>query len=157
MVEKTKKRLLGEILIEDGILSKDDLQKALDYQSTEGGMIGQILVRIGLLTEEALIAALGKQLCMPYLPIANYSINMETVHLLDEKFCRAHTVMVFDQDERHVFIATADPLDTTGLEEIEKKIHLKPQIFLATPMEILNMLDVAFNASSGKKELKKAG
>lgn len=155
MGEKTKKRL-GEILVEDGILSKEDLQSALEHQKTEGGMIGQVLVRLGLISEEMLIAALGKQLGIPYLPLMNYSINMDTVHLMDEKFVRTHMVIPFDQDDKRIYLALSDPLDGAAVTEIEEKLHLKPQVFLATPTEIMNMLDVAFSQSS-KKELKKAG
>ncbi len=155
MTEKTKKRL-GEILIEDGVLSKEDLQKALDHQKKEGGVIGQVLVRLGLLTEELLIAALGKQLGIPYLPLMNYSINMETVHLMDQIFLRTHMVLPFDQDEKKIYLAVADPLDHMIESEFESKFHLKPQIFLAMPSEIINMLDMAFNSTSAKKEIKKA-
>ena len=59
---ETQKRRLGEILIEDGCLSPENLQAALQYQKKEGGMIGQILVRLGHVNEDNLIAAIGKQL-----------------------------------------------------------------------------------------------
>ncbi len=155
MIEKTKKRI-GELLIEDGILSKEGLQSALEHQKTEGGMIGQVLVRLGLITEENLIAALGNQLGIPYLPLTNYSMNMEAVHLLDEKFCRQHLLLAFDQDDKRIYIAVADPLNGSAITEIEEKVKLKLQVFLSTATDILGMLDVAFHASSTKPAMKKA-
>lgn len=154
MVEKTKKRI-GELLIEDGILSKEGLQTALEHQKTEGGMIGQVLVRLGLITEENLIAALGSQLGIPFLPLINYSMNMDAVHLLDEKFCRQHVLLAFDQDEKRIYLTVADPLNDSVVTEIAEKTKLKPQVYLDTATDILGMLDVAFHAS-GKKPLKKA-
>ena len=154
MAEKTKKRL-GEILIEDGVLTKEDLQVALDHQKKEGGVIGQILVRLGLLSEDRLVAALGKQLGIPYLPLMNYSINVESIFLLEVEFLKAHMVIPFDHDDKKVFLAVSDPLDSTFIHEIEEKLHLKAQVFIAMPSEILNTLEMAFNASS-KKTMKKA-
>ena len=156
MMEKSKKRL-GEILVEDGILSKENLQKALDHQKESGGMIGQILVRLGYITEENLVAALGRQLNMPYLALTNYAMNLETVHSLDEKLCRSHGLIAFDQDEKHIFLAVSDPLDGNLMSDVEKQTSLKLQVFVSTPTEIMNMLDVAFNMGASKKNVKKAG
>ncbi|MSR76984.1 MAG: hypothetical protein EXS63_01985 [Candidatus Omnitrophica bacterium] len=157
MEEKPKKRL-GEILIEDGILSKENLQEALDYQKQNGGgMIGQILVRLGYITEDNLMAVLGKQLSIPYLPLSNYAINTQTVHLLDETLCRSHILIAFDQDEKHLFLAVTDPFDVNLIADLEKQTHLKPQIFLSTPTEIISMLDMTFSMKSDKTGLKKAG
>ena len=156
MMEKVKKRL-GEILIEDGILTREDLQEALENQKKDGGMIGQILVRLGFISEENLIAALGKQLNMPYMPLMNYAINTQTVQLLNEKFSRNHMVIAFDQDEQRVFLAMADPFDSNAVSEVEKQLNLKPHVYLSTPTEIINMLDMAYSMSGPNKELKKAG
>ena len=157
MGEKSKKRL-GEILVEDGILSKESLQEALDHQKQSGGgMIGQILVRLAYSSEENLIAALGRQLNMPYLPLSNYAINTQTVQSMDEKLCRTHNMIAFDQDEKHIFLAVSDPFEVNVIEDLEKQMHLKAQIFLSTPTEIASMLDMTFSMNAGKTEMKKAG
>ena len=153
---ETKKRRLGEILIEDGILSPQSLEEALNHQKKEGGLIGQILIRLGYVTEEELIAVVGKQLAIPYIPLSHYSINTDTALKFGVEFCRRYLLLPFDQDEKNVFIAMGDPLNDMALGEVEKKCNLKPQIFISTPTEILNMVELIFNANSSKKEVKKA-
>lgn len=154
MGESQKKRL-GEILVENGCLAPENLEEALQHQKKEGGMIGQILIRLGYLTEESLIAAIGKQLQIPYIPLSNYSINMDAAVQFGEELCRRYMLVVFDQDEKKIYIATADPLNEAAFEEIQKKTKLKTQLFIATPSELFSMLDVIFSAAS--KEMKKAG
>jgi hypothetical protein len=151
---ETQKKRIGEILVEDGCLSSENLDEALQHQKKEGGMIGQILIRLGYITEESLIAAVGKQLHIPYIPLSHYSINMEAASQMGEEFSRRHLLVVFDQDEKRIYAATADPLNETALEEIQKKIKLKVQLFVSTPSELFSMLDVIFNAAS--REMKKA-
>ena len=101
MTERVRKRI-GEILIEEGLLSKENLEEALNHQKKEGGLIGQLLLRLGYISEPQLIAALGKQLSIPYLPLENYSLNTEALENFDEEFLRRNVMTVFDQDEKHV-------------------------------------------------------
>lgn len=156
MRERSKKRL-GEILIEAGALSKEELEDALAFQKKEGGLIGQILLKHHLISEENLIAALAQQLKIPYLHLASYSVNGDAVTLLDEEFCAQHNLLAFDHDEKRIFLAIADPLDEAALEEVERRTHLKVQVFISTPTEIHEALHVAMISHAGSKEVKKAG
>ena len=155
MAETIKKRL-GEILIEDGILSQENLVEALNQQKKEGGLIGQILIRLGYISEDDLVAAVAVQIKMPYLPLANYSINEDAVRLLPKEFCVKNQIILFDQSEKNIFVAMGDPLNEAVVEEIKKKIGLSPQIFIATATEVLSMLDMLF-AKASNSDLKKAG
>ena len=156
MTERVRKRI-GEILIEEGLLSKENLEEALNHQKKEGGLIGQLLLRLGYISEPQLIAALGKQLSIPYLPLENYSLNTEALENFDEEFLRRNVMTVFDQDEKHVFLAMADPLNESAIAEAVKRSQRKPQIFISTSSEILNTLDLVFHARAGSQTLKKAG
>jgi type IV pilus assembly protein PilB len=146
MRERSKKRV-GEILIEDGVLTQENLDEALVQQKKEGGIIGQILIRMGYVSEENLVAALSKQLHIPYLPIANYAVNAEVVRVYDYDFSKGNLIIALDQDDRYIYVATADPLNDIAIEQIEKKSGRRPQLFIATPSEIINALDLAFAAS----------
>ena len=156
-MEKPKKRRLGEILLEDGILSKQTLEQALAYQKDNGGLIGQILVQQGHLSEEELVSVLARQLKMPFLALEHYSINMDAAKNLEEEFCRRHCVISFDADEHKVFMALGDPLNDAAVAEIEKKLNLKPQVFLAAPSEIYMMLDLVYTTGTSSGTVRKAG
>lgn len=155
MKPKQRKRL-GEILIEDGVITQETLEESLEWQRNNGGLIGQILIQLGYVTEEQIVAVLGRQLRIPYMPLANYGVNMDAVHLLDESVCRKNVLVVFDYDARHIFIALSDPLNSLAVEELRQRTKLKPQVFISSPTEIVNMLDLAFSQRHAGAQ-KKAG
>jgi len=151
----TRKRL-GELLIEDGLISKENLEEALEHQRNQGGLIGQIFIRLGYLTEEQLVAALGRQLRIPYIPLASYAVNMESVNLVDQAFSKKNVLVIFDRDEHRAFVAVSDPLNSSVIEEIRQRTKLKPQVFISTSTEITNILDLAYSREAQQPH-KKAG
>ncbi len=148
------KRKIGEILVENGVLGRDQLDGALAIQAKEGGLVGQILIRTGCITEEELTAAISRQLRIPYLPLSQYSLNQEASLRLNEDFCRRHQLLAFDDDDGHIFVAGVCPVDGDVLEAIEKKAGRRVRLFNALPGEILAMTDIVFQ-NKRRPELKK--
>jgi type IV pilus assembly protein PilB len=142
------KRKIGEILIEDGLLSKAQLEEALAFQKEKGGLIGKILVEKKFVAEESLIGALGKQFKVPYIPLKNYAINPDMVNMLNADFCHKNVVVAFDCDPKKVYIAVADPLSDAVLENIRELTGRIPQVFLARISEILNAIYFIYHEAS---------
>jgi type IV pilus assembly protein PilB len=134
------RRRIGEILIEDGLLSKAQLEEALAYQKEKGGLIGKILVEKNFVNEESLIGALGKQFKIPYIPLKNYSINPDMADLLKADFCHENMMVAFDCDHKKVYVAVADPMNDTAIEMIRTLTGRVPQVFLSRISEILNAI-----------------
>jgi type IV pilus assembly protein PilB len=134
------KRRIGEILIEDGLLSKVQLEEALAYQKEKGGLLGTILIEKNFVTEESLVSALGKQFKIPYLPIKNYSINPDMAEMLSAEFCHENLVVAFDCDHKKVYVAVADPMNEAAIEKIRTLTGRVPQVFLSRISEILNAI-----------------
>ncbi len=155
MSERPKK-LIGELLIEDGVLTRENLQEALEFQKRNGGLIGQILISQGYITEENLISALARQLDIPYLPLQSYAINPESVALVDAEFCRKNVALPFDMDEKRIYLAMADPLNTNAVKHVEDIAHRRIHVFLSTSTEIISAIELV-QTMSKNKEMKKAG
>lgn len=134
------KRKIGEILIEDGLLSKARLEEALALQKEKGGLIGKILVEKRFVDEDSLIGALGKQFKIPYLPLKSYAINPDMAGMLSADFCHENMMVAFDCDHKKVYIAVADPLNDAAVEKIRTLTGRIPQVFLARISEILNAI-----------------
>ena len=64
MVQHIDKTLLGQVLIEQNVITNEDLEKALEYRDTHGGLLGTILLDLSLITEQQLIHALIEQDCL---------------------------------------------------------------------------------------------
>ena len=73
---------LGELLVEGGIINKQELDKALLVQKERGGLIGEILVELGFAKEENIAQALTAQYGFPYLPLESYEISADMIKLI---------------------------------------------------------------------------
>ena len=135
-LKKLPRKLIGEILIEEGILEPEELKKGLEIQKREGGLIGETLVRQGWVTEEELVACLAKQLSLPFIRLSNYSVNRSTARAFPRELAERYLFIAFDQDEDEIFLAMSDPASQEALEEIQKRVPSGLQLYLSTPSEI---------------------
>ena len=147
MIQKIKRKI-GEILIEDGLLSKAQLEEALALQKEKGGLIGSILVEKKFVDEESLIGALGKQFKVPYIPLKNYAINPDMSGMLNADFCHENMAVAFDCDPKKVYVAVADPMNDAAVEKIRTLTGRIPQVFLAKISEILNAIYFIYHEAS---------
>lgn len=117
------RRKIGELLVERGLITADQLEIALAHQRQYGNRIGAALVAKRFLSEEQLLAALGEALQMPVIDPSAVMPDWTAVHLLRPRFCEVHElfpVALDEHGERKVLtVAMADPLNTPAIEEIE--------------------------------------
>lgn len=146
MVLKTNRKI-GEILIEDGLLSQNQLNEALAWQSEKGGLLGQILVTKKFLEEDHLVSALGKQFKIPYIPLKNYSLNPDMANLLKADFCHQNLLVAFDCDSKRIYLAVGDP-NEKAIEQVKALTGLLPQVFLSKISEILDAIYFLYHEKS---------
>ena len=135
-LKKLPRKLIGEILIEEGCLEPEELKKGLEIQKREGGLIGEILIREGWVKEEELTACLARQLSLPFIRLSNYNVNRNTARAIPRELAERYLFIAFDQDEDEIFLAMSDPASQDALEEIQKRVPLGLQVYLSTPSEI---------------------
>ena len=143
-LKKLPRKLIGEILIEEGYIESAELEQALEAQKREGGLLGEILVRQGSLTEEQLVMGLSKQLSVPFILLSHYNINRSAAKLIPREVAERYLVCAFDQDERKIFLAMMDPANALALGEVQKRIPLSMQIYLSTPSEIRKAIGMTY-------------
>ena len=140
MGQKVKRRL-GELLVEDGLLTQAQLEEALKHQKENKGLLGQILIEKKFVEEDVLVGVLSKQFKIPFLSLKNYSIDPDMAEVLSADFCHENMLVAFDCDHKRVYVALADPLnDDLVTEKIKAVTRREPQIFLARVSEILNAI-----------------
>jgi len=148
--EKLPKKRIGEILIEEGAIDTDKLEKALKIQKKEGGLIGGILVRQGWVSEENLVTALSKQLSIPFIRLGNYHVNRNALKLVPRGLAEQYLFFPFEQDDRRISIAMADPMNPEALEAIKKTLRSRFQVFLATVSEISEAITTYYRKLSAQ-------
>lgn len=127
---------LGELLIERGIITKVQLEKALLVQREKGGLIGEILVELGFTREEEIAQALTAQYGFPYLPLSNYDINPELTNIIPLRVARQYLLIPIDKIGNSITIAMSNPLNVQAVEDVELLTGLGVQTFVSTSSDI---------------------
>ncbi len=131
----TRKRL-GELLVEQGLLSDAQVQDTLRLQHQLGLMFGETLVQQKLITEEKMVAVLVAQFGIPYIMPTQYNINRELLEIFDPAMMRRFQFVPMDSIGSVLVVAIAGLLTEELLKEIEGQTGCQLQIFLTKMSEI---------------------
>ena len=127
---------IGQILINSGDITEEQLDQVLTKQKTTGGnkRVADILIEDGIVTEQQVCKALEKQLFIPYVDLDTITINEELGGIIPEDLANQHKVVPIEQEGRFLTVAIADPLNYQGLKDISiaTKMKIKPVIGEAT-------------------------
>jgi len=135
-------KLLGQMLVERGLLPEEDLQKALALQRERKGRLGKILLDLGYVSQNDLQSVLSEQLAIPRVDSAELrEIPMEAA-ALPSSFLRQALLYPYRVDDGTVFIAMADPLDSDNIRAVEQLVGRKAEVRLASETAIQKALDV---------------
>lgn len=118
---KTAKRLLGEILIEKGLLTPERLALALGEQVTTKELLGTIVVRKGWVKEKDLLAALSERFNMPLVDLKNRQIDWSIIKEFSSALIFDYRCVPFKRDERSVTMAITNPLDAWTIKRAEEE------------------------------------
>lgn len=140
MARRVVTKKLGEVLLERGVITSKQLEDALAYQRTHGGLLGQVLTQLGMATEEEIALALTAQYGFPYLPLENYELDDAMVRLIPEHVARQFCVIPIDRVGNALTVSMADPSNIQAIEDIELLTSCVVQAFISTPSDILKAL-----------------
>jgi type IV pilus assembly protein PilB len=139
-VRRVVAKQLGELLLERGVITAPQLEKALKFQKEKGGLIGQILVMLGYAKEEEIAQALTVQYGFPYLPLESYEMNPEAVRLIPETVARQYNLIAIDKIGELLTIAMSNPLNSQAVEDVEMVTKCQVQVFVSTMTDVSNAI-----------------
>ncbi len=132
---KQKKRI-GELLVEHGAITQDELQEALDAQADHGGRVCEVLIHLGYLTEEALLECLGSQMGIVSVNVRQYTIDPELRQYVPESFAVQHELMPLDKLGKNLTVAMAVPLDVETRTALEEQTGLRVRAVLCSRSDV---------------------
>src|SRR5260221_10669075 len=132
---------LGEILLEKGLISSEDLEKALELQKERGDKIGKTLVDMGFVAMRDVLAALSEQLKLALVTIDGPPPVSPETEALSPRFLRQFRCMPAGREDHTITLAMADPLDCETLAAVRNTTGLKVSPGLAAEQQTLNATD----------------
>ena len=144
---KAINKLLGEILLERGVINRVQLDAALKAQKEQGLLFGEALVVLKYATEEDIVQALTCQYGFPFLPLSNYEIAPEIIAIVPVDVCKKYCLIPIDKIGRSLTLAMANPLNVQALEEVERITSCAVQAFVSTATDIKNGIKRYYQSS----------
>ncbi|MGH7142611.1 MAG: hypothetical protein ACREJ2_00585, partial [Planctomycetota bacterium] len=143
---------VGEILQEAGLISPEQLSKALKYQEQRGSLLGQILVRMGACKPEDIALALGKQFNVTDVPLKQIGLSISTALLVGREYCTQSKLLPFEVVGNLICLAMANPLNRKAITKIEQDLpQYKVKTFKAPWPDIKSAIDRVFTAAENMR------
>ncbi len=140
----TKKIRLGDLLVEKGLITADQLQLALSEQKKLGRKLGGTLIELGMIDETSLLNLLASQLSIPLIDINNYNYSNEVAKLLPESIARRYRALVLEERDKDFLVAMADPTDIYALDEIQGKLNKPVGQAIVRESDLLEHFDLVY-------------
>jgi len=110
---------LGDILIREGLITRDQLTAALAEQKSSGHRLGYVLVKLGLVQELEVTKVLARQYRMPAVDLTRFEVDPKIVKLIPADFALKHVVLPLKREGRTLTVAMADPTNTGVLDDLK--------------------------------------
>lgn len=154
MADIRQKKRIGDMLLEEGIITKEQLEDALERNKSAKKKIGEMLVDLGYTTEEAIAKGLSTQMDIPVISLQGMKIEEDILKLADGNLLRKHVMIPFEYNADNmniIRVAMADPMDMRGMDDFSIITNLQIEPVISTPHEILVALDKYYGDSEAKR------
>ncbi|MEO1767293.1 GspE/PulE family protein [Thiobacter aerophilum] len=138
---RPEKVRLGEILVNQKLISQEQLALALEEQKRTGRKLGRIFVEQGFVTEEQISEALARQLNIPYINLKFYQLRPEVVRLLPETQARRFRAIVMEVKDNTALVGMADPTDLFAYDEIARILKRDLSLAVVNEGQLMEAID----------------
>ena len=143
-MDYTRKKLrLGDVLVNSGVITEQDLEKGLARQKGTGRKLGEVLVDEGLVSEDNIARALSSQLRYEMVELQNIDVDPEVLKLVPANVAKKYKVLPFElsPDSMMIRLAMADPMDMAALDDINIITNMQVEPVVATTSAVMLAID----------------
>lgn len=153
MPPKTIKRRLGDVLLEQELITADQLRDCLAVQRTSGQSLSHLLVEMGYVSEEDLVITLSEQLQIPHIRLANYNIPKEVLAEVPETLARQYQMLPVSVTGDVLTLAMADPLNIMALDDLRMLTSYDIEPVVAVESELMDAVEKHYGSGTKNAEL----
>ncbi len=138
---RRKRIRIGDLLLQHGIISEQQLERALEEQRRTGRRLGRTLVDLEFISEVELLRFLAQQLQVDYVDLRNYRYDPSTIRLLSETYARRYRALVLQENDGECLVGMADPTDLFAYDELTRILGRRIRQAVVSEQELLEVLD----------------
>jgi len=148
LVNRATRKSLGEMLVEENLITAEQLENALELQRRQGGKLSEILMNQELVKAEDLATVLSVQLNVPLIDLKRHMIQPNALRLIPEDMARKHILIPLDVVDDSLVVVMADPEDIRTIEDIKAQAKTRVEVALGIPSDIERAIDLNYRSSS---------
>jgi type IV pilus assembly protein PilB len=139
--KRINQKQLGELLLDGGIISREQLSQALSAQKDKGGLIGETLVELGYVKEDDIAQSLTAQYGFPFLTLKNYDVSPEITSIIPSTLARQYLLVPIDKIGSNLTLAMSNPLNMQAISDVELLSGCSVQAFVSTSSDIKRAIE----------------
>jgi type IV pilus assembly protein PilB len=136
-----RRRRLGEILVEWGVVTDSGVEEALQHAQGEGMRIGEALIALGLADEEDVTKALANQYDMEYVDLERQVVVPGLLHEVPEDIIRKHLILPISKEGNRLKVIITDPLDLDTMDMLRFRLNCDIECALASKTRLRGFID----------------
>ena len=128
---------LGDILLEGGLVTPEQLGGAVEEQQKLGRSLGRVLVDLGILTEAQLVAAMATRIGMQFVDLSDFAVDGSAVSRISDAVCRRHNALPIGYEDDKLVVAMSDPANVFALDDIRSISGYEIKPVVATKADVI--------------------
>lgn len=142
-----KRKRLGDILIETGTITRDQLIHALKAQKKLNKKLGETLVIEKIITEDKILQVLEYQLGVPYINLSHYQIDKKAVSLISEQVARKYNIIPIAMQKGKILLAMSDPLDILAIDDVRLISGLDVEVAISATEDVRKAINKHYDST----------
>ncbi len=147
------KRRIGELLIEQGLITDNELDFALDMQKLTHEKLGEVLISNKIVTPENIAQTLAKQLEVDYVDLNKRTISSEMTHIVKRNTARQNHLVPIQKQGDSLYVAMEDPLNYYAMDEVRKATNLRVIPLIATKAAVEHAINSLYGNESANRAI----
>jgi len=153
MVNANKKIRLGDLLVQQNIISEDQLMSALAQQKSSGRKLGKTLIEMKFVEESQLLTLLAEQLKIPFINLETYDLRPEIVQRLPEVQARRFRVILLEERANSFLLGMSDPTDIYAVDDLQQILGKELDIAVVREAELLTAIETIYRRTQEIQDL----
>lgn len=153
MLKKPRKRL-GDLMLEVGMLTQEQLETAIDLQNKSGEKLGNVLIKLGYVTEDDIIQVLEFQLGIPHVKLEKYNIDKSAYSCIPESISRRYGLIPIKKENGILTVAMSDPLNVFAIDDLKIYSGFEIQPVIVSHDDVTKAIDRYYSAEKAFKAVE---
>ncbi len=149
-----QKKRLGDLLLETGLITQNQLNHVLQIQKSTGKKLGELFIDEGILTEEQIIEVLEFQFGIPHMDLDKYYIDPDISKLIPESLARKYILIPIRKEKKRLMVAMADPLNILAIDDVRIATGYEVDPIISSKKDILNAIDQYYGKENAERAIE---